>query len=1058
MNIPLSGKSFGVFLVICVVGFFSGAPAQTCTDYSTLPHWLTSSDTAGTALAVVSKGDHLYVADGAAGLQVINVVDLENPVTVHTVSSAADARDVVISGNQAFVAAGDSGLQIVDITDPGSAFVLGFAGTSGFASGVFVQDDLAYVAVQDFGLLIFDVADPAAPLLLDSVATSGTPHGVTHGIWKSRPYAFVAGGTPGVQIIHTGDLAAAEVVDVTSTPGSAKNVIYKNELLYVADGSQGLTVLSMAPKYFSEAYWLFSGNGNDLTGGHPATLVGSAQYVEIVEENEIIIQGLFTNDSSGHAEYAPPLEEIFIGRISFKFKLDAPFGPDPDFSNSVDIITSDRPGNNAGDFRVGLDPVDGTMVLSQDDPQAGPPVDLRTSLDAWEADIWYTVRIDWDDQGRDILVSWFDQFGSYSDSQADNFASSCFSADTLGNLIGSRGIDAPPVGLSIDWLRVEDSHPKGSLSGNLRLDGYAQDLVFRDDHAFVALEYGDLQIVDFTLPSFPAVVGSVDTPTHSHGVAVTADHVFLADREAGVIVARASSPESPLPLGVLDTPGPAYGVSVAGSLAFVADREFGLQVMDITSPDFPQLWAGVETAGHAMEVAVSGTRAYVAEAVFSQVADKSLLAAVFPKGSNAVSDAKAGRYSGLEIVDFSVPTAPVVTGVVETPGYALDVEVAGSHVFVADFEGLVVIDAADPGAPYIAASLPTPGKARDLAVSGAFAFVADLAGLQVIDIANPAAPQLIGSVATPGMAYGVAIEGTTAYVADVAAGLIVLDVTDPSSPLHLGTVATQGGAYDVEVIGNFAYVADGYDTDYSSLLIVDVSDPSAPFIAGGVDSPQSIYGMDLEGDHAFITDGGLGLSIFQRQCDTGGPAHFSGFALTRDDGKVSFTWNSEPGGGPDVYRLTGAKGESEWEIPFARDGEGCFTASDPLADEHGGETVTYSLFHLESAEEWVVIATEEVFFEAPRIITRLLGAHPNPFNPHTTVSFSVEKSQRVKIRVYDLAGRLVSGLVDQVYEPGYYTADWNGKNGSGGDVSSGIYFLRMEAADLAEVKKITLVR
>ena len=209
----------------------------------------------------------------------------------------------------------------------------------------------------------------------------------------------------------------------------------------------------------------------------------------------------------------------------------------------------------------------------------------------------------------------------------------------------------------------------------------------------------------------------------------------------------------------MDTPGSAYGIAVADNLACVADRDFGIQVVDITSPTSPQLLARVETAGNTMDVEISGTNAYVAEAVFSQNIDKSFLSAVFPKVPAPEMGDKVGRYSALEIIDLSVPSTPLVTGTVETPGYALDVEVAGSHAYVADFYGMVVIDIADPGAPFIAASLATPGKARDLAIRGNYAYVADLDGLQVIDISDPTSPQLTGSYTTPGAAYGVAVAG-----------------------------------------------------------------------------------------------------------------------------------------------------------------------------------------------------------------------------------------------------------------------------------------------------------
>jgi len=88
---------------------------------------------------------------------------------------------------------------------------------------------------------------------------------------------------------------------------------------------------------------------------------------------------------------------------------------------------------------------------------------------------------------------------------------------------------------------------------------------------------------------------------------------------------------------------------------------------------------------------------------------------------------------------------------------------------------------------------------------------------------------------------------------------------------------------------------------------------------------------------------------------------------------------------------------------------------------------------------------------------------PNPFNPTTTIRFTVRKKAKVSVVLYDVAGRAVSTLVNQEKEAGTYDATWNAKSDTGVSVASGIYFYRLVAAaddgsKTVETKKMTLVR
>jgi hypothetical protein len=84
--------------------------------------------------------------------------------------------------------------------------------------------------------------------------------------------------------------------------------------------------------------------------------------------------------------------------------------------------------------------------------------------------------------------------------------------------------------------------------------------------------------------------------------------------------------------------------------------------------------------------------------------------------------------------------------------------------------------------------------------------------------------------------------------------------------------------------------------------------------------------------------------------------------------------------------------------------------------------------------------------------------YPNPFNPSTSLKFRVPKKGRVKIAVYDVAGRKIKVLVDGKYDRGEFTTTWDGKNESGAPVASGVYFARMESTGYSTVTKMVLLR
>lgn len=89
---------------------------------------------------------------------------------------------------------------------------------------------------------------------------------------------------------------------------------------------------------------------------------------------------------------------------------------------------------------------------------------------------------------------------------------------------------------------------------------------------------------------------------------------------------------------------------------------------------------------------------------------------------------------------------------------------------------------------------------------------------------------------------------------------------------------------------------------------------------------------------------------------------------------------------------------------------------------------------------------------------RLVGAHPNPFNPKTVVSFTLPAEMDVRLEIFGLDGRRIAVLVDGTRSPGLHEVAWEGRDDNGRSVASGVYFTRLTAGSLSRVGKMTLMK
>ncbi|MBW6513480.1 MAG: choice-of-anchor J domain-containing protein [Candidatus Syntrophosphaera sp.] len=130
----------------------------------------------------------------------------------------------------------------------------------------------------------------------------------------------------------------------------------------------------------------------------------------------------------------------------------------------------------------------------------------------------------------------------------------------------------------------------------------------------------------------------------------------------------------------------------------------------------------------------------------------------------------------------------------------------------------------------------------------------------------------------------------------------------------------------------------------------------------------------------------------------------------------------------------------------------------------------YSYTRASTTTPWAPLTMGEIMLRAiveygtsnddPMVPVYTLDAnnYPNPFNPETTIAFSVPSSGPANLKIYNLKGQLVRTLVDDIREAGQYSVVWNGKDDNHSNVSSGLYFYRLTSDGKTVTRKMLLAK
>ena len=152
-----------------------------------------------------------------------------------------------------------------------------------------------------------------------------------------------------------------------------------------------------------------------------------------------------------------------------------------------------------------------------------------------------------------------------------------------------------------------------------------------------------------------------------------------------------------------------------------------------------------------------------------------------------------------------------------------------------------------------------------------------------------------------------------------------------------------------------------------------------------------------------------------------------------------------------IYR--GARNASMLRLTEAAAGSPQFTYVD--AAVMPGETYRYQIGVIDRDGEFLSpVQTVTV----PRATTSLEQNSPNPFNPGTTIHFSLAARERAQLDIYSADGRLVRRLLDATRNPGSYQVNWDGRDDRGATVTSGVYFYRLTAGKFSDSRRMVLLK
>jgi hypothetical protein len=512
---------------------------------------------------ITVNGNYVYIADGTAGLRIIDISNLADLRQIGAYNPTADVMSASIAGNYAFVTLWDQGLKVINISNPTAPVEIGSCDTARLGYDVKITDSLAYVTTWNAGLQVINIANPAAPVLLGSNPVIDWLQGVA----ISGSYAAVARGGNGVQLFNVSNPGSPTAAGLWNSPGLAHDLAVKDTFIYVADDYY-LQVLGMSnPNALQPLASLWLPFNNDLAIRNQCAYVvtqDSLVAVDISKSPEIEVIGKYF---AGYTPVGLTLENDFVYVADESTGLQVVNVADVEHMSWVGSIHTYRATDvaTAGNYAYIADDAEGLKIIDVSGTRS-------MQLVGHCGDI----------PGRTIQIAVKDTVAYLT---------------TSGNKLELVSIAQPSMPYRITGFALPNSCWGVAVSGH---------------YAYVACSHSGLVIVDVANPQSPQLVGSYSGATGAAGVAIVDTLAYVATTNGVMYVINVARPQSPTFVGSRAVSGVLRNVTLSGKYAYVGGETDSLWGIDISNPQAPTVAGGFKTLGQTRDIAVDENHVYVA--------------------------------------------------------------------------------------------------------------------------------------------------------------------------------------------------------------------------------------------------------------------------------------------------------------------------------------------------------------------------------------------------------------------------------------------------------------
>ena len=535
--------------------------------------------------------DYLYAAS-RWGLEIFTLIEPTKPMPVGEIATPGQARAVAVEGETAYIADGAAGVHLINIAAPATPSIVKTIGGFTNASQIHIADGNLYALDKDRGMLVFnlqDVHNARTPPPRRFFRTAGTPLNVTthddtvyfsddrHGLFILDPnpfgnfvvrsvvpvlaaaYQLADVGNTTYAYVASGNLALIDVTDAQdpqtgprlNTPGFATGIQLQNNIVYLTDQQAGLHIIDVRnpqrPQRVSSQPTF--GNAKDVvlreTIAYIADGKGGIQTIDISEAKSPKWLHRYAFGGTAHGLDVVKTEE----------------------DTQTVYVANGVGGLKTLEFTT---PYDGTVTEN-----LLFPTSLGTSGNSLEAARCTKVRV------RDGYAFVAAETGMFVVDLTVNTIVAHVRTDIA---VSDIALYKDYVYLCAVSLIVIDSRvPQQSrIVAQRAVPTSAYRVAFDTDsptHAYVTALEGGLHIFDITNPAMPRPVGNYPTQGNATGITLTGKRAYLLDSGFGVVALDITEPNKPELAGIYRDDAILVDAQVNGNLLYLLDRE-GVQVID----------------------------------------------------------------------------------------------------------------------------------------------------------------------------------------------------------------------------------------------------------------------------------------------------------------------------------------------------------------------------------------------------------------------------------------------------------------------------------------------